>query len=156
MRLEEIATELQNIIELYSPLLLQVSEEQSKIPVAEGKWSRKQILGHLIDSATNNHHRFIRAQLRNHIELPGYTQNDWIRLNAYEKKSWSDVVPFWKVYNEHLVLILSQIPDEVLHNTISLDGKPAMTLQFVAEDYVRHLKHHLEQMGLKYLPKSSG
>ncbi len=143
------ANELQIIIETFSPKLLDVTEEESNTPIADGKWSRKQILGHLIDSATNNHHRFIRAQLRNHIELPGYTQNDWIRLNGYEKKSWIDVAHLWEMYNEHLVHILSLIPDDVLHNTISLDGKPAMTLQFVAEDYLRHLRHHLEQMKLE-------
>ena len=149
MVMVKTANELQIIIETFSLKLLQVTEEESNTSIAYGKWSRKQILGHLIDSATNNHHRFIRAQLRNHIELPGYTQNDWIRLNGYEKKSWIDVVHLWETYNEHLVHILSLVPDDVLNNTISLDGKPAMTLQFVAEDYLRHLRHHLEQMKLE-------
>src|SRR5581483_11097823 len=66
------------------------------------KWSRKQILGHLIDSAANNHQRFIRMQLTPDLRFPGYEQNDWVRLNHYAKRPWKELVTLWAAYNRHL------------------------------------------------------
>jgi hypothetical protein len=144
--MQNIAAELRNIIEHTFPKLQQIVEEESGKPIGKEKWSRKQLLGHLIDSAANNHQRFVRAQLSSHINLSGYQQNDWVRVNNYQRESWSELVQLWKSFNLHLAHVVQFIPNEALHNTISLDEKPPMTLRFVIEDYIRHLRHHLEQM----------
>lgn len=144
----KLANELRIIVNQHIELMQTMTEEGSCSPLAETKWSRKQVLGHLIDSAVNNHQRFIRVQLREHTELPGYQQEDWVRLNGYQEESWSELIELWRSINVHLAHVLLRISADALINTISLDGKPAMTLKFVAEDYVRHLKHHLAQMKL--------
>jgi len=146
--MKEVADHLNAIIKQYYPKLQRVTEEESANPLTEGKWSRKQILGHVIDSASNNQQRFIRAQLSDHVDLPEYTQNDWVRLNGYERESWNELLQLWRSYTLHLAHILAEMPAEVLHHTISLSSNPPKTLKFVAEDYVRHLVHHLEQMKL--------
>jgi hypothetical protein len=147
--MKELADNLSSIVKRYYAKLQQVTEAESGKPLSEGKWSRKQILGHLIDSASNNHQRFVRAQLSAHIELPEYTQNDWVRINGYEREPWSELIQFWRLYTLHLAHILAGMPDDVLTHTISLSNNPPKTIKFVAEDYVRHLVHHLEQMKLE-------
>ncbi len=144
--LQSIADKLRPIIQTYSDKFQNISETESAKSLNGDKWSCKEILGHLIDSASNNHQRFVRAQLNTHINLPGYQQEEWVRVNGYTKELWSDLIQLWKSYNLHLVHVLEHIPDEFLSNTISLDDKPATTLRFIAEDYVRHLEHHLKQI----------
>ena len=144
--MQKLAVELRTTVQTYSNRLLNISETESTKPLHNDKWCRKEILGHLIDSASNNHQRFIRAQLNTHINLPGYQQEEWVRLNCYTKESWSDLIQLWKSYTLHLAKVLEGIVDASLNNTISLDNKPPMTLKFVAEDYIRHLEHHLKQI----------
>ncbi|TAK60898.1 MAG: DinB family protein [Bacteroidetes bacterium] len=145
----ELSNQLKSIIEKQVPLLQNVTEEESAKPLNKEKWSRKELLGHLIDSAANNHQRFIRAQINAHTELPGYQQENWVRINGYQHESWNELVQLSKSYNLHLAHILARMDESSLNNTVSLDGKQPMTIKFIAEDYVRHLLHHLGQMKLE-------
>jgi hypothetical protein len=126
--------------------LAAISEQEASHRNGEGRWSRKEILGHLIDSASNNHQRFIRAQLAPHVDLPGYQQESWVRLQAYQDALWSELVDLWFRYNRHLARVIAQVPPEALAHTISIDGRAPVTLGFVIDDYVRHLEHHLGQI----------
>ena len=122
------------------------SEADTSVPMAAGKWSRKQLLGHLIDSAANNHQRFIRAQLNGPKAFPGYEQEVWVERNGYSDAAWSELVALWQAYNRHLLRVLARIPAEQFDVVCTVGDNPPMTLGYIAEDYVRHLKHHLQQL----------
>jgi hypothetical protein len=122
---------------------LNIAEFETKPDPA--KWSPKEILGHLIDSATNNHHRFIRAQYE---AVPGirYDQNKWNELNHYQQLDSKHVIDLWTIYNEHLLEVIKRIPDEHLLLECDTGGDKPLTLQFLIEDYINHLQHHLKQI----------
>ncbi len=129
------------------PLLSAIPEDAASKKPAPNKWSKKEILGHLIDSAANNHQRFMRLQLQTEISLPGYDQDDWVRLNRYQQRTWNEIVTLWSAYNRHLASVIESLDDSALgHVWHSPDGD--VTLEFIASDYVRHLKHHLAQIGI--------
>src|SRR4026209_2837953 len=129
------------------PLLSAIPEDAASKKPAPNKWSKKEILGHLIDSAANNHQRFMRLQLQAEISLPGYDQDDWVRLNCYQQRTWNEIVTLWSAYNRHLASVIESLDDSALgHVWHSPDGD--VTLEFIASDYVRHLEHHLAQIGI--------
>lgn len=107
-------------------------------------WSKKQVLGHLIDSAANNHQRFIRTQFE---ELPqiAYDQNNWNDHNHYNEMDEQLLIQLWQTYNIFLAEILQKIPSDNLHRTCAVKGE-RFTLQFIIEDYVTHLEYHLHQL----------
>ena len=130
------------------PLLSAISEDAASKKPAPNKWSKKEILGHLIDSAANNHQRFMRLQLQAEISLPGYDQDDWVRLNRYQQRTWNEIVTLWSAYNRHLAAVIESLDDSALgHVWHAPDGD--VTLEFIASDYVRHLQHHLKQIGIE-------
>ena len=108
------------------------------------KWSKKEILGHLIDSATNNHQRFIRAQFETNPEII-YDQVNWNRFSYYQQMNSSDLIGFWLTYNKHLINLIKNIPRENLSRTCFIAGN-LLTLQFLIEDYIVHLEHHMKQI----------
>ena len=129
------------------PLLSAIPEDAASKKPTPNKWSKKEILGHLIDSAANNHQRFMRLQLQTEISLPGYDQDDWVRLNRYQQRTWNEIVTLWSAYNRHLASVIESLDDSALgHVWHSPDGD--VTLEFIASDYVRHLRHHLAQIGI--------
>jgi hypothetical protein len=138
---------LSSVIELALPRLSAVSEQVAAQKPAPHKWSKKEILGHLIDSAANNHQRFVRLQLEREIGLPGYEQDGWVRINKYQDTPWTDLIALWAAYNRHLATLLDSLDASSLgHVWHSPNGD--VTLEFIATDYVRHLKHHLDQIGV--------
>jgi hypothetical protein len=139
---------LVGVVERSVPLLTAIAEPDAARRPAPGKWSKKEILGHLVDSAANNHQRFVRLQLQPEINLPGYDQDGWVRLNRYQHKPWPETIALWSAYNRHLVSVIESLDDSALgHVWHSPEGD--VTLEFIASDYVRHLKHHLAQIGIQ-------
>jgi hypothetical protein len=122
-----------------------------------GAWSVKEIVGHLIDSAANNHQRFVRAGSQDDLVFPGYAQDDWVRLQSYQTAPWAEIVTLWQAYNRHLVRVMTAVPDDVRyrrhtrHNMHQLGwqlyaaDEPAM-LDDLMRDYVAHFEHHLSQV----------
>ncbi len=144
-------------IETASTRLLAISEEQSAVPRVEGKWSRKQIIGHLIDSAANNHSRFVRAQFSDELVFPGYEQNAWVDSQRYQERDWSELVQLWKLYNRHILHIMKVMPDDTRvklrfkHNlnvlaSDQISPDEPVTLDWFMRDYVDHMKKHLGQI----------
>jgi len=144
-------------IDSASARLLVIPEQQSATPRREDKWSPKEIIGHLIDSAANNHQRFVRAQFTDELVFAGYEQNEWVETQRYRDKPWEELVQLWKLYNQHILHIMKVTPQETrmklrhkhnLHviasDTIS-ENEP-VTLDFFMRDYVEHLKKHLNQI----------
>ena len=142
-----MVTALASVVAHALPLLSAIPEDAAAKKPAPNKWSKKEILGHLIDSAANNHQRFMRLQLQTEISLPGYDQDDWVRLNHYQQRTWNEIVTLWSAYNRHLASVIESLDDSALGRVWhSPDGD--VTLEFIASDYVRHLRHHLAQIGI--------
>ena len=135
----------QTIAENYTKLAL-ISNADATAPRAVGKWSPKEIIGHLIDSAANNHQRFVRAQLYDNYDSLGYEQERWVAVQAYQDAAWLELLTLWKVYNEHLVRIIALIPDDKLSRTFRIAGGEPVTLDYWVEDYLRHMQNHLRQI----------
>jgi len=142
-----MVTALGSVVEHALPHLSAITDDAASKKPAPGKWSKKEILGHLIDSAANNHQRLVRLQLEPEISLPGYDQDDWVRLNRYQQKPWNEIVTLWSAYNRHLATVIESLDDPALAHVWHSPGGD-VTLEFVAADYVRHLTHHLRQMGI--------
>lgn len=152
-----LAKKLKTVIDQARPKLEQITNQESAIRPAPGKWSKKEILGHLIDSASNNHQRFVRANFQDHLVFDGYTQDGWVALQGYQTADWSHLIEFWYQYNWHLSTVVGQIPESTLnqarqqHNLDQIAFKTvpkeeATTLAYFIEDYVGHLEHHLRQI----------
>src|SRR5437879_4529337 len=108
--MEQSLEDFKQTINLAVPRLLQISEAQSEAPRAENHWSSKQIIGHLIDSAANNHSRFVLAQFKDDLVFPGYDQNKWVQAQQYESASWPRLVEWRRAYNLHLLHLMSSAP----------------------------------------------
>ncbi|HWT01608.1 MAG TPA: DinB family protein [Pyrinomonadaceae bacterium] len=141
-----VAEELLRVVESASERLRAVSDAEAAAASADGKWSKKQILGHLIDSASNNHQRFVRAQEGAEFSGPRYEQEHWVGVQDYASSSWAELVEFWRLYNRHLAHVIGRIPEERLGVSCRIGPAEPVTLGFVVEDYLTHLKHHLRQI----------
>jgi len=137
--------------------LREMTPEQSRSGSSEDGWAPIEILGHLIDSAANNHQRFVRAQFTDDLVFPGYEQDQWVSGQKYREESWPDLIQLWSSYNLHLVHVASVIPtyaltkpraahtlDQIAFNWV--DKNEAATLEYLIRDYVDHLQHHLNQI----------
>jgi len=138
--LETISRELPHLQALPEPL----AEIHPNGPEA---WSPKQELGHLIDSATNNHIRFVRAALEGAYRGPGYAQNDWVHIHAYQEMPWEDIVSTWHTYNKFLASLIANIPANKLAAECFIGSAQAPeTLAFVIDDYILHMQHHIDHL----------
>ncbi len=110
------------------------------------RWSKKEVLGHLIDSASNNHQRFVRAQLAGRLEFPGYEQEAWVRGQHYQEAAWPDLIELWRALNTHLLHVVAHLSAEGQQATCRVGDRPEVTLAVLFEDYVTHLEHHLRKL----------
>lgn len=144
--MQELLEEFKTTIAGGYKRLAAIGEDESAIRPAPGRWSPKEIIGHLLDSASNNHQRFVRVQLYDDLDLPKYDQERWVALQGYQQRSWAELLLFWKSYNEHLLRVVSLIPEERLARTCRIGGEEPVTLGFLVEDYLRHMQKHLQQI----------
>jgi len=136
--------------------LLAVPAERAARPM-EGGWTAQQILGHLIDSAANNHQRFVRAQFTDHLDFPGYEQEQWVMAQHYDTEPWPQLLDLWLAYNRHLAHVVAGIAPEALsrprarHSLERIAWQPVpadqpATLEYLIRDYLGHLNDHLRQL----------
>lgn len=144
--MHELTEELRLLVAATYARLRPLSEAEADRPLAPGKWTKKEVVGHLIDSAANNHQRFVRGQLSQSREFAGYEQAAWVDCQRYGLESWGELLDLWRAYNLHLRHVIASIPEGRLDNLCSVDGGEPVTLRFLAEDYVTHLRHHLAQL----------
>jgi len=145
-RVEDVVVELRSVAESLSRELLAADPRAAARRPAPQTWSPKEVLGHLIDSAANNHQRFVRAQQTDALSLPGYEQNHWVRSQGYNDADWTHLVALWTHFNLHLADVIARIPRGSYSVPCTIgDGDP-VTLEFVIVDYLRHLKHHIAQI----------
>ena len=144
-------------IDSASARLAHMNDSEAAQPRAGDHWSAKQIIGHLIDSAANNHARFVLAQLKDDLLFPGYQQDGWVRINHYQEAPWPQLVELWRAYNVHLHHVMAHASKEkmttpcTLHTLEEIAFKTVpksepVTLEYLMRDYVVHLKHHLRQI----------
>ena len=110
------------------------------------QWSKKEELGHLIDSAVNNHIRFVCAAIQREFRGSGYQQDDWVSLHGYADMPWTEIIDFWQRYNLFLASLVRRIPDDRLQTPCVVGNSEPVTLAFLIEDYVLHMQHHLDHI----------
>jgi hypothetical protein len=148
--------ELRTIVDRESARLLAAPPDAVERRPAKGGWSAKEILGHLIDSAAVNHQRFVRAQWQD-LVFAAYAQDDWVQAQKYQDAPWIELVALWREYNRHIARVMAAIPVEArtmakrIHNLNEIASTPApadqpATLDYLMNDYVQHLQHHLKQI----------
>jgi len=153
----ETLTAFENQIFSWHEKLLQIDDDEAVRKSSPEKWSIKEIIGHLIDSASNNHQRFVRAQFSDDLVFPGYQQDDWISVQNYQNESWKNLIELWKSFNLHILHVMKTANESkrkqirLKHNLHQLawktvpENEPA-TLEYFMLDYIGHFNHHLNQV----------
>jgi hypothetical protein len=155
--MQELLTHWRAVVARASSELEEVSVERARRRPAPNTWSASEILGHLIDSATHNHRRFVEAQLRPDLVFPGYNQDDWVRVQRYQEADWAGLRQLWLALNQHLIELVAAMPREIVeqprtvHNLDEIAWKrvsrsESTTLAWFIADYVGHMEHHLGQI----------
>ena len=144
--MKHIAKGLREMLGEVLPLLQDITENDASRRPSPDKWSKKEILGHLIDSACNNQQKFVRSMAQQRVDFVGYQQNVWVDVQNYNGAIWRDLIDFWRAYNLHLSSIIETVSPSLLANTITIEDGGTFSLRFMMEDYVEHLKHHLNQI----------
>ena len=154
---ESFVAGFERIVADAAATLLGMDDSVASRRPAPNKWSPKEIIGHLIDSATHNQTRFVLAQLQDDLIFPGYDQDAWVHAQHYHEREWADLVETWRAYNSQVAAVMRATPTEearrprARHNLGDIafqtlaPGVDA-TLAFLMRDYVVHLQHHLRQI----------
>jgi hypothetical protein len=151
------ARRLVDALQRATPALLALDDVATSRRPAPGKWSPREIIGHLVDSASNNHQRFVRTRDRDDLVVEGYEQDAWVAAQHYQDASWTELVLLWMTYNRHLARVMTATPaadrdrQRHTHNLHLRAYRPvaadrAVTLDYFMNDYVDHLEHHLRQV----------
>jgi hypothetical protein len=140
---------LRELLQRVPDRLQELSQDRVESRPAPSGWSPKEELGHLLDSAANNHQRIVRAQLEDNPAMPGYQQNSWVAVHAYERRDWEELIELWRALNRQLLAAAEAVPDSAWSRSLTVADSEPLTLQFVFEDYVAHMVHHLQHIGIK-------
>src|ERR1043165_1575477 len=141
-----VASDLGRTVAQAKPLLLKLDNADTTARPSENKWAKKEILGHLLDSASNNHQRFVRATLQGSLTFPGYDQEKLVELQRFADVDWNFLVDFWAAYNRFLAHVIGHLPVDAAKATCNIGNNAPATLGWIAADYVAPLKHHLNQI----------
>ncbi len=151
-----LADKLLSSLDRAIPRLERLTEERVSTR-SPGKWSKKEILGHLIDSAVNNCRRFILAQHQDSLIFDGYDQEKWVVVQQYQTAQWPDLLELWLRLNQQIARCIHAIPEDILtrqHKTHNLHQvawkvvpqEETTTLAYFIDDYINHMNHHLRQI----------
>lgn len=135
-----------DIVDTFGKQLFEVDGEKAGIKLAEDKWSLKEIIGHLIDSATNNHQRFVRLQSGDLLEFPPYDAEVWIKAQKYNSMEWGLLVSLWYNLNYLLLNIIESTDEKVYANAWVKNGE-RISFEFLVPDYFKHMGLHIEHFG---------
>ncbi|MEY9868963.1 DinB family protein [Peribacillus sp. RS7] len=108
------------------------------------KWSKKEILGHLCDSALNNMNRFIKIQ---YVEQPyviqSYNQDQWVLVQNYQERPMDEIVNLFCTLNKQIVHIITNTPNDRLSNLCDIGNNQQKSLEWLINDYLEHMEHHI-------------
>lgn len=146
--MEQVVNELNKIINDFTQKLKQFSEQELVEKPMPHKWSKKEVIGHLIDSGQNNLRRFITGQYETLPPKIVYNQDFWVTANNYQEMNGQDVIHLWQLINKQITNVLSSMQPDQFEKTCntSKDGTELRSLEWLAQDYVKHMKHHLNQV----------
>ena len=142
----ETAAKLETVVRESRAWLLDLDEATVRLKPTADRWSIAEVVGHMVDSASNNHHRFIRAQDLSELSFPKYDQNAWVEKNDYHSADWPGLVELWYLYNLQLARVIQRISAEQLTTPCTIGPNEPCTLSFLVEDYLDHLEHHLQKI----------
>jgi hypothetical protein len=140
---------MRSLLEHVPTRLARVPDGKAQAKSSPSAWSAKEELGHLLDSAANNHQRIVRAQLEDKPAMPGYEQERWVALHGYQQREWSELIELWRVLNRQLLAAAEAVRDSAWSRTCTVAGSQPLTLKFVFEDYLEHMAHHLRHIGIE-------
>ncbi|HXR17511.1 MAG TPA: DinB family protein [Terriglobales bacterium] len=141
-------TKLRALLNEVPPRLSKLPPSQTEGKPSPSKWSPKEELGHLLDSAANNHQRIVRTQLEDKPKMPGYDGNAWVKLHGYQQRNWQEMIELWRALNRQLLSAAEAVPDDGWSRTCTIADSQPLTLKFVFEDYIEHMMHHLKHIGI--------
>lgn len=151
-----LKAQYQNILNIQKKLLV-IDEQQASLRPSDNKWSIKEVVGHLIDSAINNHQRFVLMQIQDNLVFAGYDQNKWALLQNYQSREFKSLVETWAVLNLNCVKALQNVNPALWHKTFEehsfatiswqkLNQSQPATINYLVMDYFEHMMHHLKQV----------
>jgi uncharacterized damage-inducible protein DinB len=140
---------LRALIDRLPARLAKVSDDQAQRKRSSTEWSIKEELGHLLDSAANNHQRIVRTQLEDSPAMPGYDGDEWVALHRYQEREWSSLIAIWADLNRQLLAAAEAVPDSAWSRTCTIADSAPLTLKFVFDDYLDHMLHHVRHMGVE-------
>ena len=126
--MKKLSDDLLRVVDAAELKLRAISEPESAEPLLRGGWSRKQVIGHLIDSASNNHQRFVRAAQQPSLEFPGYDQEGNIRVQAVQEAEWTLLLSLWSAYNRYLAHVIAHLPPDKLDTVCRIGAGEPVTL----------------------------
>ncbi|MDO5978545.1 DinB family protein [Flavivirga spongiicola] len=145
--MKETVNRLESLIKKGLEYISQPSEFEWSEKLSPEKWSKKEILGHLIDSGINNLQRFTEIQTENKpYRIRPYKQNELVEVNDYQHADLKEMANFWLAINNRICYIINRQTEETLNYKIELDSGERSDLRFLIKDYVNHLEHHLNQI----------
>ncbi|MCW5965951.1 MAG: DinB family protein [Bryobacterales bacterium] len=146
MEFSQLSSHLGALVAQAGAVLGGISPEEWRFASAPGKWSRLEIVGHLVDSACNNHQRFVRALAEPALTWPGYDQEAHVRVQRFASAEPETTLALFVAFNRHIAWLLDEFPAEKRKTPCVIGNAPAMSLEDLALDYVAHLEHHLRQI----------
>jgi DinB superfamily len=141
--------QLRVLIDRLPARLRELPDAQVQRKPSLSKWSLKEELGHLLDSAANNHQRIVRAQLENNPAMPGHDGDEWVKLHRYQERDWSSLIAIWADLNRQLLAAAEAVPDLAWSRTCTIADSAPLALKFVFDGYVDHMLQHLRHMGVE-------
>jgi hypothetical protein len=136
--------ELERLVASYIQKFNEFSETEFNTKPSPQKWSRKEVVGHLIDSAQNNLRRFIVGQYEESPPKIVYQQDFWVGANGYQTMKKEDVIQLWRLINERIIAVLENMPAENYNK--QCETSTLHSIEWLADDYVKHMKHHINQI----------
>jgi len=142
----QLAQHFRAELDIIHTALVALPQGLADTPWRDGGWTRKQIVGHLLDSATNNRQRFVRASTDGEFTGPNYSQDGWVAAHGYAAQPWETLLNWWEVEHEILAAVVDCIPEERLDASCTVGDDAPVTLRFLIEDYLTHQHWHLAQL----------
>ena len=145
---DRLASDIENAVDEACNQFRSLPEETIEVRSNPGDWSVKEIVGHLVDSASNNHQRFVRLQVADGLVFPDYSQDNdaWVLIQRYQETPWDDLLALCRYFNFHLARVIRSVNERCIDHIWVVDEDTSITLGELMIDYLRHLKDHLKQI----------